>query len=492
MAATKPNQPPAATEPTTPEFRVYPLDPAALTAEQIAVTFAMTSRSPKPFDEIAAEVSAAQAADFNERWVVGYGHASVAEHAVLHLAVENISRIAADALEDHRLASYTEKSSRYQVMNADGFHIPQELENRPELRQRYIKTCQELFQVYSQLLKDLIDALRANVAPRPKESDRNYDLRLRRLATDAARSLLPAATLTNVGLTANARSLEHIISKLLSHPLQEIQELGAKLRRQGRSIAPTLIKYATASPYLADQIPKAPFKPPEPDLVIPEGPCRPEAARLIEWDLEAEIKVVAALHQRRWGGYFQATRYQLNRNTVGAHAAQEATLSAALAHIGPYDPAPREFELAQYLFELTMDYGALREYRRHRIQSLFPQPLTAHLGWRVPSLIAEARLEDQFNSAMTAATKAWRHLAINLPQLAPYLVTHGHHQRMLVQLNARECWHLFQLRTALQAHEAIREPTESMLRQVTRIHPMLFRQIQLRHYPDWWPFNNEE
>ncbi len=95
--------------------RVYPLDARQLTEEQIAVAFAMTSRRPESFDEIAQQVTQEKAADFHERWVLGYGHASVAEHAVLHLAVENISRIACDTLEDNRLASYNEKSSRYQI-----------------------------------------------------------------------------------------------------------------------------------------------------------------------------------------------------------------------------------------------------------------------------------------------------------------------------------------------------------------------------------------
>ncbi len=91
----------------TPQYprRVYPLDNRDLSEEQIAVAFAMTSRRPEPFDEIAREVSEEKAADFHERWVLGYGHASVAEHAVIHMAVENISRLACDALEDNRLAS---------------------------------------------------------------------------------------------------------------------------------------------------------------------------------------------------------------------------------------------------------------------------------------------------------------------------------------------------------------------------------------------------
>ena len=109
----------------------------------------MTSRRAEPFDEIAEQVSQEKAADFNERWVLGYGHASVAEHAVVHLAVENVSRLACDTLEDNRLASYTEKSSRYQVMPEDCFHIPEELESEPDLRQHYIETARACFEVTS-------------------------------------------------------------------------------------------------------------------------------------------------------------------------------------------------------------------------------------------------------------------------------------------------------------------------------------------------------
>ena len=97
--------------------RIYPLDPRELTEEQIAVVFAMTSRNPESFDNIAKIVNAEKAANFHERWVLNYGHSSVAEHAILHMAVENISRLACDTLEDNRLASYTEKSSRYQLLS---------------------------------------------------------------------------------------------------------------------------------------------------------------------------------------------------------------------------------------------------------------------------------------------------------------------------------------------------------------------------------------
>ena len=231
--------------------RVYPLDAHELSEEQIAVAFAMTSRRPEPFDQIAEQVSQEKAADFHERWVLGYGHASVAEHAVAHLAVENVSRLACDALEDNRLASYTEKSSRYQVMPEDYFHVPQELDKYSSLKDQYTAACSGLFRSYFQLIDGCTAYLRAQLPQRQGERDGTYNLRLRRIVTDDCRAVLPASTLTNVGVTANARTLEHAISKLLSSRLQEENELGAEVREQARNITPTLIKYAERNEYLA-------------------------------------------------------------------------------------------------------------------------------------------------------------------------------------------------------------------------------------------------
>lgn len=104
--------------------QVYLLDPQKLSPEVIAVTFAKTSRSPESFREIASGLTGEKSAEFHEKWVVGYGHASVAEHAVLHVAVENASRLAVESLESNRLASYTEKSTRYQQWQPDGFFTP--------------------------------------------------------------------------------------------------------------------------------------------------------------------------------------------------------------------------------------------------------------------------------------------------------------------------------------------------------------------------------
>lgn len=258
----------------------------------------MTSRRPEPFDQISRQVSGEKAAEFHERWVVGYGHASVAEHAVLHLAVENISRRAVDALEDNRLASYTEKSSRYQVISPDAFHIPEELEDYPQSRNDYITAAAGMMTAYRRMLDRLTERLRQDRPRRKDKTEAAYAGRLTRQAAVAARSLLPAATLTNVGVTMNARALEHAVSKLLSSGCKEKENLGAELRPEGRRLAPTLVKYATASPYLTSPVP-ATAKPSS-----PSGQNRqllPAAAGLMAWDPHAEARIAAALSFRREG-----------------------------------------------------------------------------------------------------------------------------------------------------------------------------------------------
>jgi thymidylate synthase ThyX len=143
------------------ERQIYLLSPRELSPETIAVAFAKTSRSPESFREIAGGLNEEKSAQFHEKWVVGYGHASVAEHAVLHLAFENISRLAIECLESNRLASYTEKSTRYQKWSVEDFYVPGELDGHP-LRSEYVETCRLLFQTYA----DALEPVRACVMKR--------------------------------------------------------------------------------------------------------------------------------------------------------------------------------------------------------------------------------------------------------------------------------------------------------------------------------------
>ena len=448
--------------------RVYPLG-TPLSEEQVAVTFAMTSRNPAPFDEIAQEVSETRAADFNERWVLGYGHNSVAEHAVIHLAIENQSRLAVDELEASRLASYTEKSSRYQVIQKGSYWTPAEALDHP-LAVLYHTTMDALFDAYERILVLTLDHLPKQHPQRDDESASAYRLRIRRIATDSVRSILPAATLTNVGITANARTLEHACSKLMSHDLTEHQGLGAMIRDEGRSAAPTLLKYADHNPYLAKPRPQLPGNP-------ASKPAPKPYTTLIDHPQDAERDLVAALLYRSSPSYRAA---QLQANQMSDHQVA-AIIADSLTGLTDHDAPPREFELIQFLFESTMDYGALREFRRHRMQSPISQPLGIQNGFHTPPIIAEQpKAEHIFHQAIDQSQKLHHALNEVHPLLGQYAVTHAHYQRVLFSVNLRQCYQLLRLRISPHAHYAIREPMLDALREIKSVHPNLVAAIQPR------------
>ena len=460
---------------TARRMRVYPLDPRELSQEQIAVTFAMTSRSPEPFDEISRVVSETKAADFNEKWVVGYGHASVAEHAVIHMAVEDLSRLACDDLEDNRLASYTEKSSRYQILDRGSYHVPVEVRGHA-VESVYVAACDRLFDAYHALIERTLAWLRTAHPQRENERDGAYRLRLRRIATDHCRFTLPAATLTNVGVTLNARSMEHAISKLLSSELTEARDLGAALKEQGRAIAPTLIKYADASEYLTTARRALAAK----SGAAERGTAlhaRPVEAKLVDHTPDAQDKLVTSLLFSNSGlSYAEAQR----RGALMGPEARRALFDDALDGLGPFDPPLRDLEMVEYLFELTMDYGAYREYKRHRMQTYLPQPLTPDLGYVVPFVVADAGAADEFEAAMAVAAEAYKELAEVSPHAAQYVVTHAHNRRLLVKINLRECFHLLKLRSAKEAHFTIQDIARGMLAEIERVHPEIIGYIRLR------------
>ena len=438
-------------------LRVYTLGPP-LTEEQMAVTFAMTSRSPEPFDQIADQISETRAADFHEKWVVGYGHSSVAEHAVVHMAIENASRLTIDELEGNRLASYTEKSSRFQVIGPGSYHVPAEVvESGPGLTSWYLKRMNTIFESYSMMVKDATEALKTFHPQGEKESNNAWNTRRRRMVTDAVRNVLPTATLTNVGITANARTLEHAISKLMSSPLQETQSLGAKMRNHGRDVVPTLIKYADYNPYLASTNTLV-------EQPSPHQPTNQSTAKIWHYEPDAIQRLADVMMFKNSNSFVHASAE--NENPA-------AVIANVLKDMGPHDQPPREFEIVNYLIEITMDYGALREFRRHRMMTPLSQTLGIHHNHHTPEIIETAGQTTRYERAIEEAEQLYHELSEVSPLVAQYAVTHAHYQHILVSMNLREVYHLVKLRTAANAHPSIQKPVQAVLDQIRSVHPEL-------------------
>lgn len=464
--------------------QIYILSPRHLSAETIAVTFAKTSRSPQSFREIAAELSDEQSARFHEKWVIGYGHASVAEHAVLHIAFENVSRLAVECIESNRLASYTEKSTRYQTWGIDEFYLPPELDSSP-LRQRYIETTRFLFQTYQEILPALRARIEEHFPRREDETPEAWDRRVRSRYVDAARFLLPASALANLGMTVNARALEHAIRKMLSHPLEEVRQIGAQVKEVAQQEVPTLLKYAEASPYLqhlsqqikgAAELVEAAGKPAIERVAQQARPPQLDWCVLVSYDADAEAHVLAAALYR-YGGLSYPEALQAVRQATETQ--RQAWADALLKGVGRHQPPLREFEHTSYTFDLIMDQGAYFEFKRHRMMTQSPQLLTASLGYATPRLIEEAGVAEKYHQAMRKAAETYRELAAWNPQVAQYVVPNGFYRRVLATFNLREAYHFCQLRAASNAHFSMRRLALRIAEEIRRVHPLLASAMQL-------------
>jgi thymidylate synthase ThyX len=493
--------------------QVYLLSPRELSPETIAVTFAKTSRSPGSFREIAAELNEESSAKFHERWVVGYGHASVAEHAILHIAIENVSRLAVECIESNRLASYTEKSTRYQKWAVDNYFIPPELDNHP-LRETFIRTCKLLFDAYAQSLVPMRRMVENQNPRRENELEEAYDRRIRSQYVDSCRFLLPAASLANLGMTANARVLEHAISKMLSHPLAEVREIGDEIKLVAKTETPTLVKYAEAAPYLIgtreDFFLRAHGSYHEKNIITSEN-CAPrdgdscksnfgmnniglsmnlsfpqetghselnihDWCQLMDFDPDGEIKILAAaLYRFGEMSYFQA----LEIVRSASESDRVILAETLLCGLGEHDTPLRELEYTTYTFDLILDQGGYAEFKRHRIMTQTPQMLSSRLGYVLPRQIVTSGFEQQYRSAMDAAAEAYELLADWNLNVASYVVPNGYNRRLLFTLNLREAFAFCKLRSAANAHFSMRRVAQGVASEIRRVHPLLAKYMHL-------------
>ncbi|MCD4690040.1 FAD-dependent thymidylate synthase [bacterium] len=427
------------------------------------MTFAKTSRSPDSFEEIARELSESESSRFHEKWVVGYGHSSVAEHAVLSIAIENISILGAKVVEENRLSSFTEKSTRYQVMAPNNYYTPPVFGDG-EAGELYREAIASLYEAYYRLLP--VARTWCNEAYGASEW-RKAGLNPKGKACDAVRGLLPAAAKTNLGWTVNARSLRHGLIKMASSPLGEMRELAEELAQIGLARVPTLLKYLEPSPYLdgwEERMRRETSTSAQGDASTDGEP----SVRLVEYDPDGEARVVAALLFRAGGCSYADARERAGRMSV---CERRTAFAAAVDGMTDFELPVREFEETNYTFEVICDFGAYRDVQRHRMTTQTQQLLGCALGRTVPDDAREAGVADEMEQALDEARERWERLAESDAVHAQYAVPLAFHKRFLMTMNARAAFHFVRLRSRVQGHESYRRIAREMKREIERVHP---------------------
>ncbi|MFM7899956.1 MAG: FAD-dependent thymidylate synthase, partial [Actinomycetota bacterium] len=422
-------------------------------------------------ETVDATIGVSRAEELYERIFVEYGDDSVAQLGGVHLACEQASNLLTKILEWGRLMSYLEQSTRYISYDARlggryRYYRDPEVCSGP-LGTRYVGDMDRMFDTYSELVEQVTTHVRATVPRGPNDSDFIYRQATRAKALDAVRGVLPAASLSNVGIYGTGQGYEALLLRMRANPLPEARAYADMMLSELRKVIPTFLRRVDMpergdkwSQYLADNASNTA------DLVdeyfgIIEPQHAPEVT-LVDFDPDGEDKLLAAICYA--SSHLPETQL-LERVRSLSHVQRVALISAYVGERTNRRHKPgRAFERLSYRFDVLGDYGSFRDLQRHRLLTVEWQRLTPHLGYARPELVDDAGGAEVFNAAMQRSGELYELLRPDYPEQAGYAVAMAHRMRYVMQFNAREAMHMLELRSAPQGHPAYRRVVLEMHR----------------------------
>jgi flavin-dependent thymidylate synthase len=385
----------------------------------------------------------------------------VAEHASFNLDVSGISRLACEALQSHRLLSFTEKSQRYITIGED-YVIPPEAEALG-CKSKFEEFIPELFAGYKEVYSALHEMYLTEQINLMKKGEETL---IEGRAKEDARYLLPLACSTQMGMTMNARNAEHVIADLSDHPLEEVRKLGAAIYKAVCPLTPSLVKYVKRGDYPRQNRARAvEFFTADHHRKAVSRLCDGPSARIVDSSPNGEDQILRGLAfscgQIEWAESVRALDF----------GAKERLWLELFRDIRPHDSVLREFELIHMTFEIEASAACFGQLKRHRMATLLSQPYLIADGAIIPPSIREAGLGDRFSKAIERSISITGSIVEIDPKLAPYLLTNAHKKRVLMQVNARELYHFARLRSDSHAQWEIRQLSDIMLGEAIKYWP---------------------
>jgi thymidylate synthase ThyX len=498
-----------------------------LPEEVIAVIFAYVSRSPKSFRENIGvvikeeELGQERATKFHEKWVLNYGHASVAEHATVHIGIENVSRLFSSLLElSNEYLSFTEYSQRYQKPKKGDFYVPDELREKESLLDEYIELNNFLYDTYVQINDRLYEFLKGAIPP-PEGADEKAHLRaLEKVAFEDARYSLSLATYTNLGVTGNARAIEDSLTKLLSSTYPEAKKRAEEIKREVRFSVPTLVKYANENPYFKEirksfkdgatfrlkefqdsavgkeefSVTKIPatFRLKEfqdsavgkeefnRKIVLTTTVGSAEGSvRLLDWlgkntpnPEEAAIdKIINAAHFEHSRSSYGGIEEEIKQKKLHDKLKK---LSEVIEKLGKHDNPPNVFKLVGYEAEFVISEACWHQLLRHRKVSWTTQEPTVSNGITVPPNVKQSGMEELLHEGARRSKRLYYKLMNEYPpEVASYVVTNAHNRRVIGSFDLWELYHLINLRMSEGAQWDIKNIIKMLAEEIHKYHPNL-------------------
>src|SRR6185437_102728 len=179
-----------------------------------------------------------RAEELYERVLGEYGDDSVAQLGGVHLACEWVSNLLTKVLERPRLGAYLEQSTRYIPFDRPVDGLGYRYHRETELGPAYERDMDALFEAYGEALATLTPWLAERFPRAPGASERAQERAVRAKALDLSRGLLPAATLSHVGIFASGQTFERLVMHLRAAELPEAQACGEQILAALRAVAP--------------------------------------------------------------------------------------------------------------------------------------------------------------------------------------------------------------------------------------------------------------
>ena len=432
-----------------------------LPEEVIAVLFAYVSRSDKGIRENIKKVTEDKARKFHDKWVIGYGHSSVGELAIVHVGIERVSRLFSSLIErSSPYISFIEYSQRYQKPKINHFHIPKEIDKNLELKKEYIEFQNHQYHDYEYLVKKLTY---------------HYD-GLEKKAFEDARYLLPLATYTSLGLTSNARAMTDCINYLLSSDYDELRTRGYEIKNEVRNELPTLTKRAGDNNILEQR------RLVDGHYIGQEFPCESKETssdvNLLDFtgmgsnnhESKALEILIADLYYKYQKNNWIDFKIKVKDIEIKE---KKKILDRFFSKFTKHDNLPEAFENIRYKFELNISEGCWHQMLRHRrLQFIWSNPNIDN-GYIIPNSIDKSKELDVYKRGIERSQSIYNKINRHSIQASHYVITNAHKRRVLVGFSLKDLYYLIFLRTRKNVQWDIKSIILSIKNHVKKIHPYL-------------------
>jgi len=422
------------------------------------------------FEDDASPVGLTRARGLYEKVFTQFGDDSVAQLGGAHIACEQASNVLTKVLEWGRLASYLEQSTRYifydrRLGDRYRYHVPREVIGSP-LEAEFRSTMDSVFDTYSALIGRAVPFYESLFPKQESDSTFVWRSTIRAKACDDLRGMLPAATTSNVGIFGSGQAYEMLLLRMRAHPLLEVRDYAAMMLTELRTMIPSFLtrvdlpeRGGAWSDYLAAVTADLESK----TAALPAASDDVPEVSLVDWDRDGEAKVAAAALY----AVSDLPDDQLLAYVRSLPADEQADLirSAVGARENRRHKPGRAMERTAYRFDVLSDYGAFRDLQRHRMLTIEWQRLSTQHGYITPDAIVDIGATAAWDEAMERTeVLANRMESTHGPLAAQYAVPFAYRIRYYIDMNAREAFHLLELRSQASGHPRYRKIAQEMHR----------------------------